>query len=162
MSIIFVVFKIILRHLKLLQLVNNVSVVKIFEKHIYNRNTIIIFYLSQDNNTVNLTNHALDSQSLPGEQPSPAASTTPSDTSNHPVNFGEIPINNVTSTVLPEAYVSARQPNTLTTGKTIEVTLLDERSLLACIVRTMPAGSGGKIRISSTVSPFKRFFFLFF
>lgn len=105
----------------------------------------------KDNNTITLTNHALESQGLTAEQPSPAASTTPSDTSNHPVNFGEISISNVTSTVLPEAYVSARQPNTLATGKTTEVTLLDERSLLACIVRTIPSGSGGKIRISSTL-----------
>lgn len=87
---------------------------------------------------------------MTAEQASPAASTTPSDTSNHPANFGEISVNNVTSTVLPEAYVSARQPNTLAMGKNTEATLLDEGSLLACIVRTIP--SGGKIRISSTVS----------
>ncbi|RVW89034.1 hypothetical protein CK203_029337 [Vitis vinifera] len=107
----------------------------------------------KDNNTITLTNHALESQGLTAEQPSPAASTTPSDTSNHPVNFGEISISNVTSTVLPEAYVSARQPNTLATGKTTEVTLLDERSLLACIVRTIPSGSGGKIRSVQRLLP---------
>ena len=100
-----------------------------------------------------MTDHALESQGSTVEQPSPAASTTPSDTSNHPANFGEISNNNVTSTVLPETYVSARQPNTLPVGKTAEVSLLDEGSLLACIVRTIP--SGGKIRISSTVSLFK-------
>ncbi|OVA04746.1 hypothetical protein BVC80_1719g81 [Macleaya cordata] len=33
-----------------------------------------------------------------------------------------------------------------------EPTLLDERSLLVCIVRAIPAGSGGRIRISSTLS----------
>ncbi|KAH7668294.1 hypothetical protein IHE45_11G002300 [Dioscorea alata] len=39
----------------------------------------------------------------------------------------------------------------LTAGKAIELTLLDERSLLACIVRAIPAGSGNGIRISSTL-----------
>jgi hypothetical protein len=33
-----------------------------------------------------------------------------------------------------------------------EPALLDERSLLACIVRAVPAGSDNRIRISSTVS----------
>jgi hypothetical protein len=33
-----------------------------------------------------------------------------------------------------------------------EPVLLDERSLLACIVRAVPAGSDNRIRISSTVS----------
>lgn len=42
----------------------------------------------------------------------------------------------------------------LAVGKAIELTLLDERSLLACIVRAIPAGSGNGIRISSTVSIF--------
>jgi hypothetical protein len=35
-----------------------------------------------------------------------------------------------------------------------EPSLLDERSLLACIVRAVPAGTEGGIRISSTVSQF--------
>ncbi|XP_039135330.1 uncharacterized protein LOC120272551 isoform X7 [Dioscorea cayenensis subsp. rotundata] len=39
----------------------------------------------------------------------------------------------------------------LAVGKAIELTLLDERSLLACIVRAIPAGSGNGIRISSTL-----------
>ena len=34
----------------------------------------------------------------------------------------------------------------------LEPNLLDERSLLACIVRAIPAGSDGRIRISTTVS----------
>lgn len=35
-----------------------------------------------------------------------------------------------------------------------EPAFLDERSLLACIVRAVPAGPEGRIRISSTVSHF--------
>ena len=34
----------------------------------------------------------------------------------------------------------------------VDPNLLDERSLLACIVRAVPAGSDGRIRISTTVS----------
>lgn len=37
-------------------------------------------------------------------------------------------------------------------GRAHASVLLDERSLLACIVRAIPAGSGGQIRISTTVS----------
>jgi hypothetical protein len=37
---------------------------------------------------------------------------------------------------------------------TKEPALLDERSLLACIVRAVPAGTDGGIRISTTVSYF--------
>ncbi|PPS17086.1 hypothetical protein GOBAR_AA03499 [Gossypium barbadense] len=45
--------------------------------------------------------------------------------------------------------VSTGQTNNLISAKTSETALLDERSLLACIVRTIP--TGGKIRISSTL-----------
>ena len=39
-----------------------------------------------------------------------------------------------------------------------EPVLLDERTLLACIVRAVPAGSDNRISISSTVSSHSRYF----
>ncbi|XP_010940952.1 uncharacterized protein [Elaeis guineensis] len=52
----------------------------------------------------------------------------------------------------PEAPVSAvRTSNPMIPTKPVEPILLDERSLLACIVRAIPAGSDGRIRISTTL-----------
>ena len=48
-----------------------------------------------------------------------------------------------------EALVSAEDKSKLV-GKSSDITLLDEGSLLRCIVRTIPLN--GRIRISSTVS----------
>ncbi|KAM0934741.1 hypothetical protein DsansV1_C31g0219441 [Dioscorea sansibarensis] len=54
--------------------------------------------------------------------------------------------------ITSEGSVSAPLASSpLAAGKAIEPTLLDERSLLACIVRAIPAGSGNGIRISSTL-----------
>lgn len=47
--------------------------------------------------------------------------------------------------IVPETLVSSGKPE-----RNSECALLDERSLLTCILRTIPAG--GRIRISSTVS----------
>ncbi|CAN4089484.1 unnamed protein product [Withania somnifera] len=54
-------------------------------------------------------------------------------------------------TVLTETYVTGGQKNAYAVGKSVEVNLLDEKALLACIVRTIPPGSAGRIRISSTL-----------
>ena len=82
-------------------------------------------------------------------------------------NFSEKTTNNGSSTDMADASVSAGQKsitgNTAEsssvsagqksiTGNTAESFLLDERVLLASIARTI--GSGGRIRISSTVSKF--------
>ncbi|KAK1554910.1 hypothetical protein Q3G72_026251 [Acer saccharum] len=84
------------------------------------------------------------------EQPSSAAhASPPTDASINSVNIGETIINNGTSSALPEALISTGQTNTRIAGKTSENALLEERSLLTCIVRTIPAG--GRIRISSTL-----------
>ncbi|EXB43113.1 hypothetical protein L484_002581 [Morus notabilis] len=91
----------------------------------------------------------LADQALIAEQPSSAANTSQADTSNHPVNFDKTSVNNATDAVSPEAFVSAAQTKSPTMGRTSEILLLDERSMLACIVRTIPAG--GRIRISSTL-----------
>lgn len=58
------------------------------------------------------------------------------------VNYAEIPSSVTWSS------------SSLPPGKAVEPALLDERSLLACIVRAIPAGSDGRIRISTTVSIF--------
>ena len=84
------------------------------------------------------------------EQASPAASASLSETSTHSVNVNETTINNGTAAVPTKALISSEQTSMVTGGKTSETPLLDERSLLTCIVRTIPAG--GRIRINSTVS----------
>ena len=94
----------------------------------------------------------LEDQVSTTEQSSSAANISQDDTSPHPVNFDKSTINNSNDVVLPEAFVSAGWTKSPTVGRTSEVVLLDERSLLACIVRTIPPG--GRIRISSTVSIF--------
>ncbi|GAV73244.1 hypothetical protein CFOL_v3_16730 [Cephalotus follicularis] len=104
---------------------------------------------SKEQNVLILTNHGPEGQVLTAEQPSCSASPSPSDASAHSLSVCEATVNNGTGAVLPEASIPTEQLNALAAGKTSEITLLDERSLLACIVRTIPAG--GRIRISSTL-----------
>lgn len=93
-------------------------------------------------------NHGPEDQVLMTEQSSSAANT--SSHINHSVNHSEMATNNSTDSVLPEEYASTGQTNLTEIGRTSETALLDERTLLACVVRTIPAG--GRIHISSTVS----------
>lgn len=95
-----------------------------------------------------LSNHGVEAHGLMMEQTKSAANK--SETPVHSVNFSET--NSATGVVLPEALVSTGQKSTILVGKAADVSLLDERALLACIVRTIPPGSSGRIRISSTVS----------
>ncbi|CAL0305398.1 unnamed protein product [Lupinus luteus] len=67
----------------------------------------------------------------------------------HSANHNEMVQSNSTEPVFLEAFASTGQTISTTIAKTSETSLLDERSLLACIVRTIPAG--GRIRISSTL-----------
>ncbi|KAJ6764668.1 hypothetical protein OIU74_023531 [Salix koriyanagi] len=101
---------------------------------------------TKDQNVLNFNNH---SQALMEEQASPAASASLSETSTHSVNVNETTINNGTAAVPTKALISSEQTSMVTGGKTFETPLLDERSLLTCIVRTIPAG--GRIRINSTL-----------
>lgn len=82
-------------------------------------------------------------------EPSSTASASPSDSSINSINLGEAAINDDSGAALPEGLISTGHMNTLIAGKASETALLDERSLLTCIVRTIPAG--GRIRISSTL-----------
>ncbi|XP_057991075.1 uncharacterized protein LOC110669647 isoform X4 [Hevea brasiliensis] len=102
----------------------------------------------KEQSVLNSSDHRLDDQVLM-QEPSSSASAPLSETSMHSVNVSEATINNGTDVVLSEALISTGQTNVMTVGKTSETVLLDERSLLACIVRTIPAG--GRIRINSTL-----------
>ncbi|CAK8567667.1 unnamed protein product [Lathyrus sativus] len=90
-------------------------------------------------NPVTLSNDGPASQILLTEQGSSAANAP---------SVGDM-IQNNSDTVLSEALASTGQTTSTTIPKVPETALLDERSLLACIVRTIPAA--GRIRISSTL-----------
>lgn len=94
-----------------------------------------------------LSNNEPDVQVLLAEQATSAVNA--SSVTSHSVNHNEMIQNNSTDSVLSEVFTSSGSTAS-TIAKTSETALLDEKSLLACIVRTIPAG--GRIRISSTVS----------
>ncbi|KAF7816640.1 uncharacterized protein G2W53_030609 [Senna tora] len=100
-----------------------------------------------EQNVITLGNHGLEDQDLMADQSSSAANT--SSPIFHSVNNNEMTVNDSTNSVLPEAYNSTVQTNLMEITRSSEITLLDERTLLAFIVRTIPAG--GQIRISSTL-----------
>ena len=75
-----------------------------------------------------------------------------SEEANHAANLSESTMDTAAEVILSESFAATGQKNTGIGGKLSEANLLDERSLLACIVRTIPPGSGGRIRITTTVS----------
>lgn len=101
------------------------------------RGSKLTIFFPHEQNPVTLSNDGPATQILLTEQGSSAANAP---------SVGEM-IQNNSDTVLSEALASTGQT---TIPKVPETALLDERSLLACIVRTIPAA--GRIRISSTVS----------
>lgn len=103
----------------------------------------------KENNALNSADNGPESQDVVAEQASSAPSSSPSEASVHHLHFHETAVSNVTDSVLSEAAISTSQTNFLSTGRTPETALLDERALLACVVRTIPPG--GRIRISSTL-----------
>ncbi|KAF8379935.1 hypothetical protein HHK36_027400 [Tetracentron sinense] len=106
----------------------------------------------QDENIVTATNISQEVQGLTTEPPESSANTSLFDSPGHPVDISETMDSNASCVILPDVSFSDGRPsNSLTLGNTPEPTLLDERSLLACIVRAIPAGSAGRIRISSTL-----------
>lgn len=84
------------------------------------------------------------------ERPGSTSNIPSPEEANHTGNVTESTISTASDVVSSESLASASQKNTVAAGKSSETPLLDERSLLACIVRTIPPG--GRIRISSTVS----------
>ncbi|KAF8412070.1 hypothetical protein HHK36_000023 [Tetracentron sinense] len=104
-----------------------------------------------DENTITANNHSQEVQGLTTELLS-FVNTSLTDSPSHPVNMNEMIDSNAGAVVLPEASVSADRPSkSLMPENILEPTLLDERSLLACIVRAIPVASAGRIRISSTL-----------
>ncbi|XP_020236764.1 uncharacterized protein LOC109816249 isoform X2 [Cajanus cajan] len=103
----------------------------------------------KEQNSVTLSNDdGPEDQVLLAEQASSA--TNASSVTSNSVNRNEMIQNNSADSVLSEAFTSSTGLTASTTiAKISETTLLDEKSLLACIVRTIPAG--GRIRISSTL-----------
>lgn len=97
----------------------------------------------------NTSSHEGDSQSSNTENYGPSLNATEGLRS---VKFSESTKNKVASTNISEGFVGIGQRISSVVGKTAEMTLLDEESLLACVVRTIPPGPGGRIRISETVS----------
>lgn len=95
---------------------------------------------------------ALESQGLMTGEVSSAVDKLPSSVAEQASNLNEKVTNSNTNAAIPETLVSMGQKNAYAAAKAAEPTLLDEQSLLACIVRTIPPGSSGRIRISSTVS----------
>ncbi|CAM8959211.1 unnamed protein product [Rhodiola kirilowii] len=75
--------------------------------------------------------------------------TLVSDAPAHQANNKEITTDCNVSGTSPHAFVSDTQTNATSVGMASDCLLLDERLLLACIARTVPAS--GKIRISSTL-----------
>ncbi|WCJ32463.1 hypothetical protein M5689_013884 [Euphorbia peplus] len=98
----------------------------------------------KEQSVLNLGDQGLNDQVLFEEQLNSSAGASLSEASMHSVNLIEATVNNGPSVLLSEALIPPGQA-----GKTLETALLDERSLLACIVRTIPGGGG--IRINSTL-----------
>ncbi|XP_010666154.2 uncharacterized protein LOC104883348 isoform X2 [Beta vulgaris subsp. vulgaris] len=103
---------------------------------------------TNEHDAVNISNNETENQDIVTEHPSSVVGPS-SESSVRPVHFVDVTVNNASDTVSSEAYVSTEQADGLSAGNILESALLDERALLACIVRTIPAG--GKIRISSTL-----------
>ncbi|KAJ8760801.1 hypothetical protein K2173_021839 [Erythroxylum novogranatense] len=103
---------------------------------------------TKEQNVPKLNNQGLEGQVLPEEQLGSAASPS-SETSILSTNLNETTMNDDSGAVLSEVFIPTGQTNMVTVAKSSETALLDERSLLACIVRTIPAG--GRIRINSTL-----------
>ncbi|KAH0690080.1 hypothetical protein KY289_017438 [Solanum tuberosum] len=103
------------------------------------------------NNVNSSANYMLESQGLRMGEFSLNADKSSAEISNNVHNPTESVMDTVSSAVLTETYDAGGQKNAYAVGKSAEVNLLDEKALLACIVRTIPPGSGGRIRISSTL-----------
>ncbi|CAA2999451.1 Hypothetical predicted protein [Olea europaea subsp. europaea] len=107
---------------------------------------------TKDKNDCPVTDHRLENRNSMVEQPSSSVNAPLSESPNHAVNISKITMNTASaavSSVVSDVTVYPGQKNSYVIEKPAEISLLDERSLLACIVRTI--GSGGRIRIGSTL-----------
>lgn len=105
----------------------------------------------QDQITASAANQSQQQLLPPGQQWSASTanvSAAPSHSTN-PNNAGGEHSEKVV--IFPESVSTERTTNPGVPTQTMEPALLDERSLLACIVRAIPAGADGRIRISATL-----------
>lgn len=114
------------------------------DSHAHNNETEV-------NNVNSSANYMLESQGLRMGEFSSNADKLSAEVPNNVHNSTESVTDTVSGAVLIETYVAGGQKNAYAVGKSLEVNFLDEKSLLSCIVRTIPPGSGGRIRISSTL-----------
>lgn len=105
--------------------------------------------LEHSNDSKEKNVNSFESQGLMVERPGPTSNISSSEEANHTGKLSESTINITSDVVSTESFASASLKNTVAAVKSSETPLLDERSLLACIVRTIPPG--GRIRISSTL-----------
>ncbi|CAN4085645.1 unnamed protein product [Withania somnifera] len=103
------------------------------------------------NNANCSANYMLESQGLRMGDFSSNADKSSAEVPNNVHSSMESLPGTVSGTVLTETYASEGQKNAYAVGKSAEFNLLDEKALLACIVRTIPPGSTGRIGISSTL-----------
>ncbi|KAL8233078.1 hypothetical protein R6Q57_002856 [Mikania cordata] len=94
--------------------------------------------MHQENNSNFLPNHGGEAQNLFTEQLASAFIA--------PQVIQSVKVSEAT----PNKVDSITQ-NSSSVGKTAEKALFDEETLLACVVRTIPPGPGGRIQISSTL-----------
>jgi len=112
----------------------------------------LCLYLSmlqvQDQITVSAISESHEQILASGQQRSASAGNV-SAAPSHSTNSNNVAECSEIVVTFPESAPTVR---TLSPSQTMEPILLDERSLLACIVRAVPAGADGRIRISTTVS----------
>ncbi|KAL9674391.1 hypothetical protein QQ045_030663 [Rhodiola kirilowii] len=121
----------------------------------------ISFQFQDTLNLNHLENRNIEASDVPDSNDHSRQSTRPlsktdsgenaliSDAPVQPANSKEVAPDSNPSDAAPHAITSAILTNLSSVGKTSDSLLLDERLLLACIARTMPAS--GKISISSTL-----------
>ncbi|PIN22929.1 hypothetical protein CDL12_04366 [Handroanthus impetiginosus] len=95
-----------------------------------------------------IIDHELENKIATMEHSHFAINASSSEAATNAVNFSEATSNTTSNAVLTNALGSTGQKSNIV-GKSGESYLLDERALLASIARTI--GSGGRIRISSTL-----------
>ncbi|KAK4784494.1 hypothetical protein SAY86_018862 [Trapa natans] len=100
---------------------------------------------SKEQGALSFIGYEADGRGLTTDQTSSVVGRSPSISS----FMNETGAKNSTGSVSSEPIDLGKQTNMMAAEKTSEHSLLDERSLLACIVRTIPAG--GRICINSTL-----------
>ncbi|XP_071934082.1 uncharacterized protein [Coffea arabica] len=106
---------------------------------------------TKEKNVNSLSNSPMEVQGLMMEKSGSVSNESSSEEANHAANLSESTMDTAAEVILSESFAATGQKNTGIGGKLSEANLLDERSLLACIVRTIPPGSGGRIRITTTL-----------